>query len=659
MSRAERFGRWPSPLAPSSVASARRSLSGLASDGVDLYWVESRPAEGGRQVVVRSGSDGQSADVTPPGISVRSRVHEYGGGSFCLVAGGAGEATAVAYVDHDDQRVHLVRPPGRPVALGTPAPDGARWRHGDLRATPDGRWVLAVRERVLGGHVSHELVAISTAGGGEVGSTSVLWSGRDFVVAPRPDPSGRSMAWICWDHPDMSWDASELWVGELRCVGGVLEVGRAHRVAGGRRAGAGAGDGDGVSVGQPLWCDDGSLVYAADDAGWWQPWRWRSGSAPVRLCDDEAEFHGPDWQLGQVTMADLGDGSIACRRRRDGLDQIGILDDRRGRFTPLHQPCVSVSAVCAHAGGVAWLGAPPDRPLGPWWAPATAIGGSTGSGARPLGVARSPLVGPGSVSAARPFSFAGRRKTAVHGYFFAPKLAGLRGPRGERPPLVVICHGGPTGGADPGWDPQVQMLTTRGYAVAAVDYAGSAGYGRSYRQALLGTWGIADVDDCVDAARHVTSNGWADPDRMAIRGSSAGGFTALGALVRSDVFRAAVSWYGVTDLSALAASTHDFERCYTQRLVGAPVDDEEEYRRRSPAYRVQDMTGAVLVLQGLDDPVVPPSQADALVRAFGRRGARCDVIAFPGEGHGFRRPETVEVALRAELEFLDGVLVGR
>lgn len=669
MSRVEAFGRWPSPLAPAMVAASRRSMSGLASDGVHLYWSESRPEEGGRQVVVRSTLDGALELVTPPEVSVRSRVHEYGGGAFCLVPGRAGpgpreEQAVCAYVDQNSQQVHVLVPGRDPVALGSPALGGAEVRHGDLRATPDGRWVLATRERLGGGTVERDLVALPVPDGpADAREPCVLCSGRDFLVAPRVDRSGRWLAWICWDHPDMSWDASELWVGQLIEDGGSLGVHRERLVAGGQDAGGREAGGreaggreDGVSVGQPLWCDDGTLVYVSDSAGWWQPWRWRPGSPSERLCDDEADFHGPDWQLGQCTMAELGDGTIACRRRSSGFDRIGVLDPATGRCTPLRARSVSVGAVCAHAGGVAWLGATVDRPVEPWWAP---LGEPDASGpSRPVLGEGSAMLAATSVSSARHFSFTGRRGTPVHGLYYRPRLGGVRGAPGRRPPLVVTCHGGPTGAAEAGFDPGVQLFTTRGFAVVAVDYTGSTGYGRDYRQGLLGAWGVADVDDCVDAALHAVARGWADQGHMFIRGSSAGGLTALGALVRSEVFLGAVSWYGVTDLLSLAAVTHDFESRYTERLVGVPATEVDEYRRRSPAFRVEDMTGSVLVLQGLEDPVVPPSQSEALVTALRSRGRPCRLVTFDGEGHGFRRAATIQAAIEAELAFIDGLLDG-
>lgn len=657
------WGRWPSALDAATVAAGRRSRSSLLSDGTTLYWVERRPEEGGRQVVVAAPAVGAPDDVaapavgtdlphdvTPPGASVRSRVHEYGGGAACLVPHRPG---AVAWVEDAGQAVRLLMQ-GQAVDLSPAPPGGERWAHGDLRATPDGQWLLCVRERHLDPPAGpgsgplppiRELVAYPVpAGTGDAaegpGPGVVLCAGRDFVAAPRPDATGRRLAWTCWDHPAMPWDAAEVWVGDLQREGG-LAVSDARRVDGG----------DGVACGQPQWDGEG-LVYASDRGGWWRPWRWTADAGAHRLTGDEAEYHGPDWALGQSTMARVA-GGLVCRRRRDGRDALVVLDPATGAVRVLDQPCVTVSDVVAHGAGVAWLGATPYLEGLPWWSPVLASDGGPVPGRivpSPV-VPAAPVLAPPDVSAAEPFTCAGREGRDVHGLWYAPQLGGTSGPAGTAPPLLVFCHGGPTGAADPGFDPVVQFFTTRGFAVAAVDYAGSTGYGRAHREALYGRWGMADVDDCVDAALGLAAAGRVDGSRMAVRGSSAGGFTALSALVRSRAFAAAVAWYGVTDLEALAAVTHDFEAHYTERLVGPFPEAQDEYRRRSPARRTADLEGAVLLFQGLDDPVVPPAQASAMADALRAAGRRCELHTFPGESHGFRRADTVAACLSRELDF--------
>jgi dienelactone hydrolase len=650
------------------AATHRRSVSSLTSDGRRLFWLESRPDDGGRQVVVVGVPGGPTVDVSPPQVSVRSRVHEYGGGAYCLLPGRA-KGTALAYVDQHSQRVHLIEsgvgspsengsgtgsgPTGVPVPLGDEAPDGEVWRHGDLRASPSGRWVLCVRERLGQASATRELVAMSTEpSDGEV----IIVAGRDFVAAPRLDPTERWLAWVAWDHPDMPWDSSEVWVGEWTVDDrGVPSVSRPEIVAGGRGGGS---SGEAVSVGQPTWCTDGALVFVSDAGGWWQLWRRSPDGTCGRICDDEAEFHMPDWQLGQSTVAELSDGRIATRRRRDGFDAVGVLDPDTGRFAELDQPCVSVTSMCRHRDGLAWLGASPWVPTTAWWC--ADIGhGRPPSSSHPVPVVggTGPPIVETAVSVAVHFSCPSADPgRTVHGLFYGPRSAGPGRDKNERPPLVVVCHGGPTGSVEAGFDPVVQLLTTNGYAVAAVDYAGSAGYGRAYRRSLEGRWGEADVDDCVAAARALAAEGRVDGARMAVRGASAGGFTALCALFRAQAFAGAVSWYGVTDLETIVESTHDFESRYVDRLVGVLPDDVAVYRARSPRHRVADMTGSVLILQGLDDPVVPAAQASGLVEALEERGIRCDHRFFEGEGHGFRRAETLVAAFEAELRFYREVL---
>jgi len=310
--------------------------------------------------------------------------------------------------------------------------------------------------------------------------------------------------------------------------------------------------------------------------------------------------------------------------------------------------------VVAHQGGVAWIGAAPGSPAGVWWLGASAIAAGAAppeiGGPVALGFASSPVLGPDDVSIGKPFTFDGV-VGEVHGLYFAPTLGGVEGPAGQAPPLVVFCHGGPTGAVDGGFDVVVQFLTTRGIGVAAIDYGGSSGSGRAYRERLDGQWGILDSEDCIAGARALVENGRADPDRLAIRGTSAGGLTALNALVGRDVFAGAAVWYGVTDLLALAAQTHDFEAHYSDRLIGPLPEAAPEYRRRSPRYRVDEVSGAVLLLQGDADPIVPPAQATAMVEALRARGVPCRYRSFASEGHGFRRAETVAACLEAEVDF--------
>ncbi len=648
------YGRWASPLTPSDVAGAKVSLAELCSDGDALYWLESRPAEAGRVVLVRAGADGP-ADHSPEGVSIRSRVHEYGGGAVCLVR--RRSVGAFAYVEQTGQQVWFCDGPARagstpaaaPRALTVAPPDGEVHNHGGLSATPDGDWVLAVREVHRRGvqRPVRCVVALSTRGAEP--SESTLLEGHDFFGAPRVDPAGTRVAVVVWDHPDMPWDASTIVVLPVARTRGsdpgpdtLAAAGAPWRVAGGPQE----------AVGQPEWRGDGTLRFVSDRMGWWQPYVHAGrpdvhGSARA-LTERPAEFHGPDWVLGQTTMADLADGTLVVRVTDSGRDSLLALATGDGlepvdEGVAVDQPCVSISALCAHGDGLALIGTTPDAPPNVWlWSP--------GAAARPLRPGGQSLGG-GDVAAGQPFSLTGRSGRTVHGTLYRPTLGGTAGPAGQRPPLVIWCHGGPTSSCQAGFDLTRQFFTSRGFAVACVDYAGSSGYGRAYRCSLWGQWGVADAEDCLDAALHLAARGDVDVRRMAVRGGSAGGMTALNALAAGEGFVACVSWYGVTDLIGLAATTHDFEAHYTDRLIGPLPGSAPRYVERSPVTRAADMAGSVLLLQGTDDAVVPPAQAERMREALAAANTRCDLRFFEGEGHGFRRADTLTACLEAELAF--------
>jgi dipeptidyl aminopeptidase/acylaminoacyl peptidase len=664
------YGRWPSPLRAEDAAAGKVSLSELCSDGSSLYWLESRPAEGGRVVFVRW--DGQVGglvvEVSPHGVSIRSRVHEYGGGAVCLVPGHS--PGAFVYVDLSDQRVWFAAAAGAPpVPLTEEPPQGEQWYHGGLGTSADGRWVVAVREaHTKNGRLPvRSVMAFRIRSESEPISASVLLSEHDFYGAPALHPDGTRVAVVTWDHPDMPWDFSRVHVCGLATVTDAITGPRRLEPSGvpwsvSDAPGDGAGAGrPSVSVGQPTWRRDGRLLFVSDRRGWWQPYEHDGpeGAAGRRLSATAAEFHGADFVLGLRTMAELGDGTIVAVATSRGRDRLVVLGGEEER--PLEQPCVEISSVCAHGNGVAFIGTTPDAPSTVWLMP------HMGAPAHAVRRPQSPALAPDDVSIGEGFSLVGRSGRPVYGVYFAPHLSSTTGPEAALPPLVVQCHSGPTSRARPGFDMTVQYFTSRGFAVAAVNYAGSTGYGRDYRCSLWGQWGQADSEDCEDAALFLAERGVVDRHRLVIRGNSAGGLTALNALVTdsgdgddhdsdhdSDVtptFRAAATWYGVTDLVGLAASTHDFEAHYLDRLVGPLPEARSRYDERSPVNRGQAMHGSVLLLQGMDDPVVPPAQAEHLQQALRAAGRRCEARFFPGEGHGFRQQVTLVACLEAELAF--------
>jgi dipeptidyl aminopeptidase/acylaminoacyl peptidase len=658
------YGRWPSPLSSGEVARAKISLAELCSDGVALYWLESRPEENGRAVFVRADGDGRR-DHSPAGVSIRSRVHEYGGGAVCLVPGRAPGAGAFAYVDQSDQRVWLCDGPAGaagsapPRPLSSLAPAGQAYRHGGLTATADGDWVLAVREAHRQTEAEHHpgsptrcIVALSTRDI-EPAETVVL-AGHDFFGAPCVDPAGTRLAVVVWEHPDMSWDASTLLVLPLRRPTTITEsTAHAHPTLEPAGAPWVVAGGPSESVGQPAWQRDGTLRFVSDRRGWWQPYVHAGvpgvSAEPVGLSDAEAEYHGPDWVLGQTTLAELADGTVLARQTSSGRDAIVRL--RRGAAPePMAQPCVSIAGLCAHgdSGALALIGSTPDAPTNVWLL-------EPDMPARPLrpAPAFAAALPADALSRGEPFGLTGRTGRPVYGTLYRPPGAAT-GPS-ERdvppPPLVTWCHSGPTSACQPGFDVTLQFFTSRGFAVACVDYAGSSGYGRAYRCALWGEWGVADAQDCLDAARHLAARGDVDADRLAVRGGSAGGMTALNALAAGEGFAAATALYGVTDLLSLAATTHDFEAHYTDHLIGPLPEARPLFVERSPVSRAAAMRGAVLLLQGTDDAVVPPAQAERMRDALEAAGTPCDLRFFEGEGHGFRRADTLTACLEVELSF--------
>jgi dipeptidyl aminopeptidase/acylaminoacyl peptidase len=597
------YGSWPSPVTAASIVEKAVSLSGLQVSGDGLFWTEGRPADGGRQVVVRWVPGAEPVDVLPAGFSARSTVHEYGGGAFCVHDG------TVFFSNFDDQRLWRVDPGAGPRPM-TDEP-GARYADGHL--SPDGTRLACVRERHLDdGQVVNDLVVLTLDRDGE---PEVVAEGHDFYAAPRFGPGGR-LAWLCWDHPRMPWDGTELDVDGRRVAGGPDE-----------------------SVSQPRWSPEGVLHWISDRTGWWNLYRQGQPLAPM-----EAEFAGPDWAFGQSTYAFLPGGRVVATWTGGGTGRLGLLGEE-----PLDLPYRSFSSLRAYGDKVAVVAASPTA------APCVVVVDPATGEVTIVRESRPTPVDPGYLSTPRPVSFATTGGRTAHALFYPPANRDCEAPAGELPPLVVTSHGGPTAAASTALDLRTQFWTSRGVAVVDVDYGGSTGYGRPYRQALAGQWGVVDVDDCVAAARHLAGAGEVDGRRMVVRGSSASGLTALLALTRG-VFAAGASLYGVADLAALATDTHKFESRYLDGLVGPWPEAADVYRERSPVHQADRLSAPLIVFQGLDDKVVPPAQAEVLVDALRRAGLPFAYLTFPGEGHGFRRAETLRRVVEAELSFYGQVL---
>jgi len=605
-----------------------------------VYWLEGRPSEGGRTALVRCRADGVIEDALPPLFNVRSRVHEYGGGAYWVVPGAEQFADTLFFVDFADQRIYRVDPGEAPRAI-TPEPASpAADRHADGRVSPDGRWVVCVRERhVEGREAINELAILRADGSGE---PRTLAGGADFYAAPRFSPDGSRLCWLQWDHPRMPWDGTELRVATFDSETG--DIADEQLVAGGLEE----------SVLQPEWSPDGVLHFISDRSGWWNLYALREdgagGGRAEAIAPIEAELGGPMWALGGSRYAFLPGGAISCVVTRNGSDSLGLIRPGSGRVEVIDTPFVSLASLREAGGGLFAIGATASE-----GAAVIDLNPYTGE----TWVFRSAESDPLDreyVSTPEAIDFPTGGGHTAHGLLYRPRNPGFEGPAGERPPLLVLSHGGPTGSASPAYTATVQFWTTRGFAVVDVNYRGSAGYGRAYRRLLDGLWGIADVEDCVAAARTLVERGEVDGERLAIRGGSAGGYTTLCALTFHDVFKAGASYYGIADAELLAAETHKFESRYTDGLIAPYPEGREVYLERSPIHHLDRLSCPVILFQGLDDRVVPPSQAETMVAALKELELPHEYLAFEGEGHGFRKAETIVRALEAELSFYGEVL---
>ena len=619
------YGSWASPITSSLIASSTISLSLVESSGQDVYWIESRPLEGGRYVIVRRTSDGRTADVTPEGFNARTRVHEYGGGSYWVHGG------TIFFTNFADQRLYR-QDPGTPPRPITPDPTvAAGLRHADGTLTPDGRLVVCVQEEHRAdGEVVNRLVALPADGSSA--PTSIA-AGHDFYADPVISPDGRRLAWICWDHPRMPWDGSELWVADLGTDG---SLSGATRVAGGVEE----------SIFQPSWSPDGTLHFASDRTGWWNLYALRDATTEA-LAPVHGEFGEPLWQLALSTYGFLAGGRIVCTYGQQGIDHLGIVEPGSGRVTPLETRFTSIGSLATDPTGnrVAFIGGSATEP-----ASVVTLDVETGR----VDVLRRSFDGnlnAGYLSPPRPIEFPTEGGLTAHALYYAPHNRDVRPPAGERPPLLVFSHGGPTGQTTSRLNLSIQYWTSRGFAVVDVNYGGSSGYGRAYRERLKGNWGIVDVDDCVNAALYLVHQGEVDGDRLAIRGGSAGGYTTLSALAFRDVFKAGASYYGVADAGALARDTHKFESRYLDGLIGPYPEAEATYRERSALFHAAQISCPIILFQGLEDRVVPPAQAESMIEELDERRIPFAYLPFAGEQHGFRRAENIARSLDAELYF--------
>ena len=620
------FGSWPSPITSDLVAGESVSLLDVLLDGEDVYWVEGRPQEAGRCVLVRWQRNGTPLDINPPPLNARTRVHEYGGGGVLV-------ANAAAYFSNfKDQRLYQVRLGQEPSPL-TPDIEGSVLRYADGRIDRVRNLWIGVREDHRDGskEAVTAIVSVDPTTGGE---GTVLVAGNDFYSSPRLSPDGRHLAWLTWNHPNMPWMGTELWIGEVTASG----VNNTVRVAGGPSE----------SVFQPEWAPDGRLYFVSDRSGWWNLHRQEQDGSVMAVCVRDAEFGQPQWQFGMSTYAFLSAEEAVCSYTERGVGRLARLDLASGALTPFDLPFTEYATVRAEGGRVAFRAGSPTLPasvvLLDWKTGAVTTLRKANTVADDAEIKKYLSV-PDRVE----FPTTGGR--TAFGLYYPPHNPDASAPDGDRPPLLVKCHGGPTASASHTLDLRIQFWTSRGVAVIDVDYGGSTGYGREYRNRLQLNWGVVDVDDCAAAVRYLGQRELADADRAVITGGSAGGFTTLACLAFRDVFRAGASHYGVSDLEAIVHDTHKFESRYLDWLIGPYPEAKDIYRQRSPLYHADKLSVPVVFFQGDEDRVVHPKQAALMVDALRRKGIPVGYLLFTGEQHGFRQARNIKRALDAELYF--------
>jgi dipeptidyl aminopeptidase/acylaminoacyl peptidase len=627
------YGSWKSPILPELIVSGSVSLGQIALDGEDIFWVEQRPQEGGRNVIVRRSLEGEISDVTPAPFNARTRVHEYGGGTFAV------SRSVVYFSNYADQRLYRQDPGQAPYSI-TPA---NQRRYADFAIDEGrGRIVGVIEDHPDPGQEPVNAIAsLDTRGDGEV---QVLAQGNDFYAAPRLSPDGTYLAWLTWNHPNMPWDGCELWVAQVGDDGSLTD---AARVAGE----------EGESIFQPQWSPGGVLYFVSDSTGWWNLYRWQDHKvSPVLLM--EAEFGKPHWVFGAATYGFQSDDTIICAYCRQGVWGLGRLAVSAGELTPLDLSYtemgrgdlkVSPTGPLPLSGKVVFEAGSPSEPM------SLLLLDPDANHLEVLRRSTTVPVDPGYLSAPQPLEFPTQNGRGAHAFYYPPRNRDYAAPSGEAPPLLVKTHGGPTGATSTSLDLQLQYWTSRGFAVLDVNYGGSTGYGREYRQRLEGNWGVVDVDDCISGALYLVNQGLANPQRLAIAGGSAGGYTTLAVLTFRDVFQAGASYYGVSDLEALARDTHKFESRYLDRLVGPYPQRRDLYHQRSPINFTHQLTCALILFQGLEDKIVPPSQAEQMYEAVRRKGLPTAYLAFAGEQHGFRDARNIQSTLEAELYFYSRV----
>ncbi|NJK47460.1 S9 family peptidase [Candidatus Gracilibacteria bacterium] len=617
------YGSWKSPIISDLIIAGTVGLGGIAFDGDDIYWLEGRPTEGGRNVLVRRTPDGEVTDITPQPFNVRTRVHEYGGGSFLIENG------TIYFSNFADQRIYKQTPDSQPQSL---TPESKR-RYADLTLDlPRNRLICVCEDHTQEGEPENTIVSIDL----DTGEVQVLVSGSDFYSSPRLCTIGTQIAWISWNHPNMPWDESQLWMATVNPDG---SLGEAKCIAGGTEE----------SVCEPRWSPDGRLYFSSDRTGWWNLYCYDRNGTIESLYKMEAEFAYPHWVFGLSNYGFASPSRLICTYTQNGSWYLASLDLNNKQLQPIDTPYNNFSSLQIQGNKIAFIGGSPTEQA------AAAILNFDALRIEIIKRSSELDIDLGYLSIPEAIAFPTENGLTAYAWYYPPKNKDYVAPAGELPPLLVKSHGGPTAAASASFSLRVQYWTSRGFGYLDVNYGGSTGYGREYRQRLDKNWGIVDVDDCTNAAKYLVRQGKADGNRLAISGGSAGGYTTLAALTFKDIFKAGASYYGVSDLEILARDTHKFESRYLDRLVGKYPQEKAIYEARSPIHFTERLSCPVIFFQGLEDKVVPPNQAEMMVEAIQQKGLPVAYVPFEGEQHGFRRAENIKRALDGEFYFYSRV----
>jgi dipeptidyl aminopeptidase/acylaminoacyl peptidase len=614
------YGSWKSPIASDLIVSSAIGLGGVTRDRDLIYWVESRPQEGGRSVIIARSLDGSVTDITPNGFNVRTRVHEYGGGSYLIADG------TIYFANFADQRLYKQTPNSPPE----PITSSEAMRYADMIADGARNRLICVRED----HTNDDREPINTIVSIDLNHSDriqVLVSGSDFYASPRLNPDGSKLAWLSWNHPNMPWDGTELWVADVKEDGSLSSP---QLIAGGPEE----------SIFQPEWSPDGILYFVSDRTNWWNLYRWEDGNIEP-MCEMAAEFGKPLWVFGMSTYTFVNGNSILCTYTTQGIWHLAQIDLTTKQLEKIDTPYTEIGSLEVADGFVLMNAGSATEPNS--IVELDLATGKTEILRRSTDIA----IDSGYLSIPQSIEFPTENGLTAHAFFYPPQNQDYIAPETEKPPLLVRSHGGPTAATSSIFNLRIQYWTSRGFAVLDVNYGGSTGYGREYRMRLKGNWGIVDVDDCANGAKYLAEKGIVDGNRMAIAGGSAGGYTTLCALTFRDTFKAGASYYGVSDLEALATDTHKFESRYLDGLIGEYPARKDLYQERSPIHFTSRLACPAIFFQGLEDKIVPPNQAEMMVEAIKQKGLPVAYVPFEGEQHGFRRAENIKRALDGEFYF--------